>query len=559
MAGPIKIAILADGGNAQKALKDVGDGAEKMGKAVEGSGGKSVKGFDAVGKAAVGLNATLDVVSQGLSGLDSIMNAGRNKAVRLARAQADLEQATLDTEQATLDLAQANADGEQAVVDLRQATEDLNQAQLDGKQAAVDVEQARLDQKQADLDASEALKGYNEAVKEHGAKSAEARQAAIDLSQAKIDQKQATVDVTQAEADERQARIDVTQAQQDGVQATLDVKQATLDAKQATRDAKDAQLDLNDAQRELDPTPVQQAMQAVETYAPVLATAALAAQAMAAANVRATATAVASRAATIAGTVATGVMTAAQWALNVALSANPVGLVILAIVALVGVIILAWRRSETFRRIVTGAFNAVKSAASAAWNWVKRNWPLLLAIITGPIGLAVRWVVQNFDKINAKVRSIPGVIKGAFSGAGGWLRDAGRRVIQGFLDALRAGFDRVRGELNRLTNLIPDWKGPAARDRDLLKGPADLIMGGFADRLQSNFGVVQASLTGFTGDLGRSATIGASRAVLTSPAGGSTAGGVTVDFGPISSDPITRAIIAELRKTMRINGKPVTI
>src|SRR5262245_20074782 len=101
---------------------------------------------------------------------------------------------------------------------------------------------------------------------------------------------------------------------------------------------------------------------------------------------------------------ATRVQTAATWALNVAMRANPIGIVITALTLLAGAIVLAWSRSETFRRIVTGAFNAVKNAATAAFGWVRRNWPLLLGILTGPIGLAVTLIVRNFDRIKEGFR-----------------------------------------------------------------------------------------------------------------------------------------------------------
>lgn len=110
--------------------------------------------------------------------------------------------------------------------------------------------------------------------------------------------------------------------------------------------------------------------------------------------------------ASAASATATGVMTAAQWALNAALSANPVALIVIGVVALVAAVVLAYKKSETFREIVTGAFNAVKGAAEAAFSWVKENWPLLLAIITGPIGLAVLAIVKHWDDITAGARNV---------------------------------------------------------------------------------------------------------------------------------------------------------
>lgn len=69
--------------------------------------------------------------------------------------------------------------------------------------------------------------------------------------------------------------------------------------------------------------------------------------------------------------VATVAYTAAQWALNAALNANPISLIIIAIAALVAGIVLLWNRSETFRNIVTKAFEAVGKAVTAVFNGIR--------------------------------------------------------------------------------------------------------------------------------------------------------------------------------------------
>ena len=62
---------------------------------------------------------------------------------------------------------------------------------------------------------------------------------------------------------------------------------------------------------------------------------------------------------------ATKIWAAAQWLLNAAMSANPLALVVIAIAALAAGLILAWNHSETFRAVVTGAFEAVGTAIAA--------------------------------------------------------------------------------------------------------------------------------------------------------------------------------------------------
>jgi phage-related protein len=105
------------------------------------------------------------------------------------------------------------------------------------------------------------------------------------------------------------------------------------------------------------------------------------------------------------------IATNVQWAFNAALAANPIGLVVIAIAALVIGLIIAYKKSETFRKIVNAAFHAVQKAASVAFGWVKKNWPLILAILTGPIGLAVLVIAKNWDRIKSAASAVLGWVK----------------------------------------------------------------------------------------------------------------------------------------------------
>lgn len=92
---------------------------------------------------------------------------------------------------------------------------------------------------------------------------------------------------------------------------------------------------------------------------------------------------------------------------------NPVFLIIAAIVLLVAAIVLLWKRSETFRKIVKGAFAAVLGAAKATWNWLKSNWPKLVAVLFGPFGVAVLLIVKNWGKIKDAAAATWSAIKTA--------------------------------------------------------------------------------------------------------------------------------------------------
>jgi len=68
-------------------------------------------------------------------------------------------------------------------------------------------------------------------------------------------------------------------------------------------------------------------------------------------------------------TAATWAATAAQWALNVAMNANPIGLIILGVIALVAVIVLLFKKFNLFPKIIGGVmkvFDAFKTAVMTA-------------------------------------------------------------------------------------------------------------------------------------------------------------------------------------------------
>ena len=77
--------------------------------------------------------------------------------------------------------------------------------------------------------------------------------------------------------------------------------------------------------------------------------------------------------------------TVAQWLLNTAMSANPIGLIVAAIAALVAAFVVLWNKSEAFRNFFIGMWEAIKETVgaildgivaffSAAWDGIKAVW-----------------------------------------------------------------------------------------------------------------------------------------------------------------------------------------
>jgi hypothetical protein len=140
---------------------------------------------------------------------------------------------------------------------------------------------------------------------------------------------------------------------------------------------------------------------------------------------------------------ATKAWAAAQWLINAALTANPIGLVVVAIAALIAALIVAYKTSDTFRRVVDAAFDAVKNAAQAAFNWVKANWPLILGILTGPLGAAVVLIVRNWDRISDAAQTAVSAVKSAFSALASWLSGAFKATVGAAAQAVGNAFDFI--------------------------------------------------------------------------------------------------------------------
>jgi hypothetical protein len=211
---------------------------------------------------------------------------------------------------------------------------------------------------------------------------------------------------------------------------------------------------------------------------------------------------VASWAAMAAGAVASALVHAAQVAVMVAkwaflaaqslaaaarvgaawlIAMGPIGLVIAAVVGLVIVVVKNW---DTIREKTRELWEKVKDLTSKAWEAVK-------GFFRDGVTKAVEFVTGLNDKVISAV-----------SGAATWLKDAGKKVVQGFIDGLGAMFGKVRDKLSDLTNLLPDWKGPASKDRVILKDAGRLVIGGLVDGMESQYGRVHRSLSGLTRSIG---------------------------------------------------------
>lgn len=206
--------------------------------------------------------------------------------------------------------------------------------------------------------------------------------------------------------------------------------------------------------------------------------------------------------------IAVAAATVVQWLWNVAIMANPIGLIILAIIALVAIVVYAWNNFDWFREAVVAVWDAIKVAAEYVWNaikavveWVVKAvvtyvvfwfnlwktfvlavwnaiktvgeviWKAIstyvrvyITIIRKVIEVAVNailWVWENvfmrmwnigkmvFEKIAAGIKTVIGWIRSAWE----WVLG----IIESVKNAISIAVSFLQGIIQKIIDLVPDW------------------------------------------------------------------------------------------------------
>lgn len=136
-------------------------------------------------------------------------------------------------------------------------------------------------------------------------------------------------------------------------------------------------------------------------------------------------------------TLATQGQTIAQRALNLVMKANPIGLVISLIAALVAAFVTLWNKSESFRNFWINLWNKIKAAAKAVADW---------------IGGA-------FKKASDAVKSAWEGLTGFFSGIWEGIKSGAKAAINGIISFFESGLNALIRHINKLTgNLSKVWE-----------------------------------------------------------------------------------------------------
>lgn len=167
---------------------------------------------------------------------------------------------------------------------------------------------------------------------------------------------------------------------------------------------------------------------------------------------------------------------AVQAVVNAVMAASPVMLVVLAIVALVAALIVAYKKCETFRNIVTAAFTAIKTVVSTVlppvktivtgvFNGIKTYfttvfaiyktlfttaWNVIKTVTSGAFHGVKNLIVKPLSEVVSFIAAVPAKI----TALGSKFKDAGSAIIGKLVDGLKNAGGFISGIAGSIWNAV---------------------------------------------------------------------------------------------------------
>lgn len=204
--------------------------------------------------------------------------------------------------------------------------------------------------------------------------------------------------------------------------------------------------------------------------------------------------------------------------------------------------------------LIVGAIHIIGAVVVAGVKLIATGWNAFWALFADVVTAAwrlVSGVVGNAIKtLVGQVKAIGGLVKGALSGAGHWLYDIGKSIIDGLIKGIKAAIGGVKSAFTTLTKNIPNWKGPASVDRVLLFGPGQMIMGGLIKGIGSQRDALRSELGAVTRDISLGNGALSAYQALAAP------GGATVPRTGVQQAATSEKPNVHIEQTVNVDGSP---
>lgn len=169
---------------------------------------------------------------------------------------------------------------------------------------------------------------------------------------------------------------------------------------------------------------------------------------------------------------------------------------------IVTVLKLAWSaivstikgRITEAKNTITVVFNTIKAYISTVWSnvtsAVSGAWSRIVSAVSTGVGNVMSWIT-----------SLPGKVSGALGNLGNLLWNAGKAIIDGLLNGLKATWGSVTSFVGGIADWIANNKGPLPYDRRLLIPAGNAIMEGLGKGLMDKLGMLKSVLDTVTGTM----------------------------------------------------------
>ncbi|WP_369053904.1 tape measure protein [Kineococcus terrestris] len=197
-------------------------------------------------------------------------------------------------------------------------------------------------------------------------------------------------------------------------------------------------------------------------------------------RILATGATIASTTATLAASAASRVAAAGQWLLNAALTANPIGLVVAGIAALVAGLVWFFTKTEVGRR----AWDSLTGAFRSAIDWIKGT---AVPVIKAGFAAAVQIAKDKFDSISGAIGGFVGKLRDAWD----WVKKLGDRLSN---SAIGQAIGSVSSGISGLFGGARAEGGPVRRGVPYLVGEqgAEFFVPGASGQITSHENLLRA-------------------------------------------------------------------